>query len=278
MSDPRTPAPLRPGDRTSLDNPRIARKLAREGATIRRSPVAMLGDVRHGRVVDIGGSAADIAVLRRRVGRAGHVVCVDRDREPLVAGRASVRQGLGPTANGGAVGFVQASAARLALPADSCVAARVDRVLSHVDDPMVVLREVRRVVRPGGTVVVVEPDHESHVVDEGDDVSLAFVTAAVLRRHAVRFANPRAPRRLAGQLMAAGFARVDVHVSSFGFPSLAEVDRALGVTELVADAVADGEVSADEARRWHEALAAKSAAGTFTWWGLGAIVSAVRPG
>ena len=50
--------------------------------------------------------------------------------------------------------------------ADACFAgARADRVLQHLADPVRALGELVRVTRPGGRVVVADPDQESLVIE-----------------------------------------------------------------------------------------------------------------
>jgi SAM-dependent methyltransferase len=59
------------------------------------------------------------------------------------------------------VRVAQADAQRLPLRSDAFDGARADRVVQHIPDPDAALSELVRVVRPGGRVVVSDPDQET---------------------------------------------------------------------------------------------------------------------
>ena len=59
------------------------------------------------------------------------------------------------------VRVAQADAQRLPILSNSFDGARADRVVQHVPDPDKVLAELLRVVRPGGRVIVSDPDQET---------------------------------------------------------------------------------------------------------------------
>jgi SAM-dependent methyltransferase len=84
--------------------------------------------------------------------------CVDRERSSLAAARAALADTLGA---GGLVDFVQADLFALPFPAGSFDHAFVCFVLEHLDRPREALRALRRVLRPGASVTVIEGDHGS---------------------------------------------------------------------------------------------------------------------
>jgi SAM-dependent methyltransferase len=80
--------------------------------------------------------------------------CVGVDRSAAMCARARTR---GAT-------VVQADAEALPFPDSTFAGARTDRTLQHVEDPVVALQELLRVLRPGARVVVADPDQESLVI------------------------------------------------------------------------------------------------------------------
>jgi arsenite methyltransferase len=86
-------------------------------------------------------------------------------------------------------------------PDESFDVAVSTQVLEYVPDIPKALSELRRVVRPGGRVLILDTDWDSIVWRSGDDARMAEVLA-VWEGH---LADPRLPRRLLGELRAAGF-------------------------------------------------------------------------
>ena len=104
------------------------------------------------------------------------------------------------------------AAAALPFADASFAAARADRVLQHVEDPLAALRELVRVTATGGRVVVADPDQGSLTIDvEGVPPSL-IERVTVLRRD-VGYRNGRLASRLAVLLSELG--ADDVQVARF---------------------------------------------------------------
>lgn len=114
----------------------------------RRAAVARAGELRGSLVVDACTGTGDLAVLFARAG--ARVIGVDFTREMLVRGPAKLRDRDAPTA------FVQGDLLRLPLPTGVADVASVAFGIRNVADPHRGLRELARVVRPGGLVLVLE--------------------------------------------------------------------------------------------------------------------------
>jgi demethylmenaquinone methyltransferase/2-methoxy-6-polyprenyl-1,4-benzoquinol methylase len=112
----------------------------------RSALVRQLGDVRGRLVVDACCGTGDLSLELERAG--ARVVGVDFTPQMLVR---AVQKG-----GDRAVGFVAGDALALPLPDGSAAAATIAFGLRNVADRAGGLRELARVVRPGGTVIVLE--------------------------------------------------------------------------------------------------------------------------
>lgn len=103
--------------------------------------------------VDVCAGTGDIAIeLAQAVGSKGKVVGVDFCLEMMEVGREKVaRHRLGSQ-----IEFVQANAERMPFPDDTFAAATNGFAMRNVASIERTLREMRRVVKPGGRVVVLE--------------------------------------------------------------------------------------------------------------------------
>jgi SAM-dependent methyltransferase len=132
-------------------------------------------------VVDVGcGSGVFLPMLAKAVGSAGKAFGVDyspamvRDAETKVE-----TEGLSHI-----VSVREADASRLPFADGSFDAAHCERLLMHLEDPNVALIEMARVVRPGGRIVVAEPDWGGIRIDHPDRADFdAIYHRALPMRH-----------------------------------------------------------------------------------------------
>src|SRR6478609_4192605 len=121
-------------------------------AECKRESYELVGASPGRRILDVGcGLGDDAAALAGLVAPGGTVVGIDGSRAMIEAARErhSGVKGLS---------FEVADAATF----DAC---RVDRVLQHIADPAPVVREMTRVLRPGGVLVAYDNDWETLTVD-----------------------------------------------------------------------------------------------------------------
>jgi demethylmenaquinone methyltransferase/2-methoxy-6-polyprenyl-1,4-benzoquinol methylase len=117
----------------------------------RRAAVQLSGARPGQRVLDCATGTGDLALaFKRAVGPSGEVVATDFCEEMLAgAGPKALRAGLD-------VRFEVADALALPFPDDAFDIASIAFGIRNVDDPVRCLREMARVVRQGGRVVVLE--------------------------------------------------------------------------------------------------------------------------
>lgn len=114
------------------------------------NPQALAG-IREGEVVvDLGcGGGMDVFLAARKVGASGRVIGIDMTAEMLQRARAG-QQKLGLTN----VEFHQSTIDRLPLPDNSVDCVISNCVINLVPDKLAVFREILRVLKPGGRVVL----------------------------------------------------------------------------------------------------------------------------
>ncbi|HEX9035973.1 MAG TPA: methyltransferase domain-containing protein [Ktedonobacterales bacterium] len=210
-------------------------------------------------LADIGcGVGDDARALAARVAPDGEVIGLDASPEMIDrANAAGILPGLR---------FEVADAAALPLADASCDAVRADRMLQHLQDPLPALREMRRVLKPGGRLVVVEPDWKTMAVYPGsaspDDDHVALT---IFDWQAAHIKRPLIGRRLRALLAEAGFEQVAVNPVAYSTTRFVEADLVLELSDAVEHAAADWpeRLSSEDARDWRAAALAEDAAGRF---------------
>ncbi|AOR32794.1 ubiquinone biosynthesis protein UbiE [Streptomyces fodineus] len=199
-------------------------------------------DLRAGhRVLDLGcGPGTDLEALAQAVTPAGAVVGVDHDRNMVDAARAR-------TAGEAVVDVRHADIHDLPMPDRTADRARTDRVLQHVADPLAALGEIRRVLRPGGRLVMGEPDWETLAVDHPD----SDLTRAYTRHVAERVVrNAGIGRQLARLATESGFRVPTVIPVTPVFRDVQVADKILGLERTTRRAVEAGYFSDQAAEAW----------------------------
>lgn len=229
-------------------------------ALLRLEPGAM--------VLDVGcGAGEDAAALTELVGPSGLVMGVDASH--LMLAQARERH----SGSGARLEFRRGKAEALELPSATFDAARADRLLHLVRQPAAVLQEMGRVVRPGGRVVISEPDHNTFTLDASDE----DVTARIVNHWRDETSSRIPGSRVRRLCAAAGLTNVELRVDTTVATSFDLAGEALGLSVVVQDAVAAGVLSAEEALRWCASARDDSARGLFLATMTTFTVAGVRP-
>lgn len=235
-----------------------------KGQQIRAQALAEL-DLRPGQtVIDVGcGPGVNLPDLAAGVAASGQVLGIDHSPVMLAAAQQRI-------AGLARVRLLRADAHALPLADASIDRARCDRVLQHVLDPALAIRELWRAARPGAVVTLTEPDWSTLAIDAPDLTASAAFTNYTCTR-AVR--NACLGRQLARLAGAAGFTVQSVEPVTILFRNFPEADRVLGLTRNSVAAVNAGYLPAETASQWLAALEQ----GPFLAAGTTFIVVAAKP-
>jgi len=207
------------------------------------------------RVLDVGcGSGVLLPALAQAVAPDGHVVGVDYAAPLLAEARARVEA----AGVGDRVELHQGDAHRLPFPDAAFDAAHAERVLMHLEDPALALRELQRVVKPGGWVVTADPDYGGLRVDHPDQEAQTALNEFAL----ASFRNPTIGLEMKRRMVAADLVdcRLEVLVETENAlhpMSLASMERA------AASAVAAGRLPPARAEAAITYLREADARGTY---------------
>ncbi len=207
-------------------------------------------------VLDLGcGTGVAAIAIARRPGFAGTVLGLDLSEHLIATARAlAAEQGISDQ-----VTFRVGDSRRLELTDGAFDAVVAHTLISHVDDPLAALTEMRHVVKPGGLVGIFDGDYASLTFGQPDPEQGKMDDESIQR---AIITNPRVMRQLPGLLHATGLEIVA------SFPAVvAEVGRAdfwLPAIESFRRLVPQaGAMSAEKINAWADARLADSASGTF---------------
>jgi len=227
-------------------------KVSEHGRVRERSEarLAAAGVARGGSVLDLGcGIGSNTLMLAEFVGPSGEVHAVDRSRTMLeITERRAIDRAL-------AIACHEADAAALPFGAASFDLVWVERVLLHVASPLAVLREVRRVLKPGGQLVATEPDNASARFHDGGDSALA----RFLERSWIEgIPNPTMGRELKPLAEEAGFAEFHVEAETVLLRDFDLASALFRWRDNLQSLAAEGRITAARADAWLQRVAASA--------------------
>ena len=207
------------------------------------------------RVLEVGcGTGVVARDLAGLVGRAGVVTAVDPSATLLARARALSRG-----TSGGRVLFRHADGQRLPFADGRFDAVLAITVILHVEDPLRVVKEMVRVVRPGGRVGIQDQDFGLVGAAHPDRA----LTARILDGVAARiYAEPHSGRRLGALLRAAGVVNVRMLADVYQDTTLTRFSRNF-LERRAENAVRFGIIDASTAERWLDGFNALHAEGNF---------------
>jgi ubiquinone/menaquinone biosynthesis C-methylase UbiE len=204
-------------------------------------------------VLDIGcGSGGDVRAMAEIVGPKGRAVGLDSSATMVEAARQRSGSDL-------PVEFVVGDAHHLDFPDNSFDACRTDRVLLHLADPSQAVREIARVLRPGGRVVALEPDAGGLLLDHPD----RDTTSKILESRAFGTRSGWIGRSLRRLFLSAGLTDIELQVLPSPRTDFAETDASLRLQEHADRAAASGAITPESAERWKATLIEAADRGEF---------------
>jgi ubiquinone/menaquinone biosynthesis C-methylase UbiE len=225
------------------------------GATLRQQLSYELLEIRAGQcLLDVGcGLGDDVRVLARLVGESGAVTGLDNSERTLEVARAR-SEGAGFPGT-----FVHGDMHHMPFAEATFDGCRAERVLVHSAQPAQVVAEMQRVTRPGGRVVITEPDLDTLVFHATQQATVRKLT----HWHSDRVRSGTVGRRLPELFRESGL--VDVRI----FPTVAESMELTNYPRtLVAHAERAGMLTTDEARDVLEDWERRGASGTYLEFGV----------
>lgn len=208
------------------------------------------------RLLEVGcGTGDDARALAMQVAPGGEVVAIDTSRAMVEEARRR-RDAETPELP---VRFRVGDILELDDEDDAFHGCRVDRVLQHLDRADDAVGELARVTRPGGRVVLVEPDWETLTVTS----PVRQPTRRILHHACDMIPEGWMGRKLVPCLRHAGLEDVRVRVGALVSTDYDEADAVMRLRSFAARARKDGIVPPSEARRWLDSLALLDADGSF---------------
>jgi ubiquinone/menaquinone biosynthesis C-methylase UbiE len=200
-------------------------------ASLRTRSIELLRPAPGATVVDVGcGAARAVAELA-----AGGARAIGVDPNPDMLGAARRRfPGIDVRA---------ADAAELPLGDGEAHGYRADKVYHVLPDPHAALAEARRVLAPGGRIVLLGQDWDTVVIDS-DQPEL---TRRIVHARAGTLPHPRIARAYRNLLLDAGFHDVVLEVHTLVFTGPAALPVPVGHATVVRQA---GGITSEEADRW----------------------------
>jgi ubiquinone/menaquinone biosynthesis C-methylase UbiE len=201
------------------------------------------------RLLDCGCGVGSITLDLAEIVAPGETVGIDVDAGQLELARAAAAaRGLRN------VRFAVGSVYELPFAGASFDVALAHTVLAHLSEPLRALKEMRRILAPGGIVVVSDEDSSTWVVAPEDSAMFRVMAELEPRIIAANGGSPFYSRNLRRLLMDAGFTRTEGYAMAADFYGTPEetrrfaafVGRLMQNPDLVQLVVARGWASPDE--------------------------------
>jgi ubiquinone/menaquinone biosynthesis C-methylase UbiE len=241
------------GDADAADGPALIEYLdnaTRNSAERKRASYSAQRLSEGMRVLDAGcGTGDDVRAIAEIVGATGHVAGVDSSRTMIEEARA---RGIPANAE-----FAVADAGALPFPDGAFDAVRAERLFQHLVRPQPAANELRRVLAPGGSALLLDQDWESLAIAGG----ARDVTRRIVRAFVDHLANGWAGREARGMLVRAGFAGA-TSVPAVSMPPLPLAFETI-LQPAMAAAMHDRSVDSETARVWLQSLVEADLRGEF---------------
>jgi ubiquinone/menaquinone biosynthesis C-methylase UbiE len=205
-------------------------------------------------VLDVGcGTGDDVLVVAQIVGEQGRVVGIDVSEVMIAEARKRSKGSPLP------IELILGNAYNLDFADETFDAVRCERVFEHLDRPVDALREIARVTRSGGRVVVTASDVDSHLFDLPDQELVRKIVHADCDRRP----NGWAGRKIYCQMKEIGIADVEATGIVFCTSDYDNVNHLLEIERDGQRALDAGQINEAESHRWSALLEEAKSTGHF---------------
>ncbi|EPX64187.1 Methyltransferase type 11 [Cystobacter fuscus DSM 2262] len=227
----------------------------------------MLGVAPGQRILDAGCGVGDVTRdLATLVGPRGHVVGVDLSEALLAEAHARTR------GTGLSVEYRKGDLHSLDFPSESFDRCRSSRVFIYLDDPRKALSELLRLTRPGGAVVIFEPEFDTWALDGPD----RGVVRALIHFWTDQLRNPWIGRQLPRMFHSLGVNQVTMRpVVGTWVPRMLET---FGMYPVLEKAIAEKVVTREQVDTWLQFLEEGERNDSFYGCMAGMVVRGIKPG
>ena len=207
------------------------------------------------RVLDVGcGTGEDAITLADIVGPSGHAIGVDRSDTMIAEAMKPAREA------GSSVGFAVGDVYDLDFEDGYFDGARADRIFHHLEAPSDALRELLRVLKPGGHMVTFEADLDTIAIDSSDRAMTRKVVHYFADYGRTQGWIGRQLRRMYKEL---GFENVTVIPVGFVFSDLALITEMFELQQNLDALKKRGDITPEDAQRWLDDLKDRDERGLF---------------
>jgi ubiquinone/menaquinone biosynthesis C-methylase UbiE len=207
------------------------------------------------KALDAGcGAGSFLPAISDRIGPSGELVGLDHASAFLDEARQRYADAYSKTP----LDLIEADISAMPFSDAYFDSAHCERVLIHVIDPQQAISELRRVVKPGGWVVAVEPDLAGWRIDHEDAESARFIAAGF----AASIRHPAMGLQLSRRMAKAGLVERQIRVIT-EIETTVEEDAFIYFERAADKAIEQGWLTATRARTALQALAQQIASGHF---------------
>ncbi len=233
---------------------------------IQRLTHRLLGVSEGSQVLDAGCGLGEVTrELARLVGRTGRVVGIDLSENMVAESRRRTEE------PGLPVEFHVGDIHHIDFPAQSFDACRSSRVFLYLDDPCQALSEMVRLTRPGGTVLLFEPEFDSWILNGPDRA----VVRKLIHFWTDQLRNPWIGRQLPSLLHAQGL--TDVTVTPVSASWHLQHLETFGLRAVLEKAIQTGAATRTEVEEWLRFMEQSERSGDFFGVMTGLVIRGVKP-
>jgi SAM-dependent methyltransferase len=235
---------------------------------VKRDSIRIVAGKHPLRVLDAGcGAGADLAALALALPAPAGIVGLDASASLLA--RASERV----AASGTRCSLVRGDLLRIPFHDGTFGACRIDRVLQHIREPERAVRELVRILAPGGTLVAFDNDWDSYTISLGDQA----IADRIRCSWRDRFASGRIGRDLDRIFETCGLEEICSQKRNLVLHDLPTAEQVFDLPHLLEQMAEGGELRRDEADAVRTEIVQRSQSGSFSAGYTGYLVYGQKP-